>query len=101
VASQRLLVGTDQVSLPHGRHGLEGHGVAGPPVTAHAEVGQTGGDGPGGDDEHPVTLAAQCRHLVAELGHEGAVDLALVVGDRRGPDLDDDGPAGGAHESSS
>ena len=101
VPTQLLPVGTDQGSLAYRRHGLEGHRIPWTAIAAEAQLGQAGGDRPRCHDDHAPAAGPQGRHLVAQLGHHGAIDDALVVGYRRGPDLHYGSVVPSRHQSSS
>ncbi len=86
---EHLVVDLHQPGLPHRRDSLQGPGVAGSLAGRHAQSGKPRRDRRRGDEHDAVAGGAGFDDLAADLHDGAAIERAVVVGDRRGPHLDD------------
>lgn len=93
VARQCRVVDLHEVALADGCDCLQGRQIA--RSDPEIERADTGSDRPGGHHDHLVTRGSGERDLVAQRLHRRVADMARVVGQRGGSDLDD-----GAHQRS-
>ena len=89
VPGERLVVGRHEQRLPHRRHRLQRAGVARAAGGRQAERGQAGRDRGRRHQDDAMAIRARRRELVAHLVDRRPVDAPVIVGDRRGADLDD------------
>ena len=101
VSPQLFPVGANETTLTDRRYGLQSHRVSGTTVAAQTQLGKSGSDRSRRHHDHPTARSPQSGYLVAQLGHHGAVNDALVVGDRRGTDFDHSGIVPVCHQLSS
>ena len=93
---EAALVGAEEVALANRRGGLQL--VHRPRAHRQPQQAHAAGDRPRGDHHHPLAGALQLGHLLADgvehLGAQGAV----VGGDDRGAELDDQGHSAQVYE---
>jgi hypothetical protein len=87
VAREGVVVDPHEPALTNGRHRLQGDGVDRTLVATQADGRQPGGDGAGRDHHHLVASGAHGGHLGTEGCHRIGLHVAVLVGDRRRPDL--------------